>query len=122
MKMLSSPIGNPFQVWVVTASLLFAPMTWANLEENFIVDTDSYKASHWAQYPEGTQSTFSYLESRGGKYDRTVFFGLQYFLKKYLSKPITLPMVEEAKLLFEAHGEPFNYAGWRYIAEELKGK
>lgn len=25
-----------------------------------------------------------YFESRGGKYDEVVFFGLQYFLKRYL--------------------------------------
>jgi nicotinamide phosphoribosyltransferase len=64
---------------------------------------------------------YSYIESRGGKYPVTVFFGLQYILKCYLCQPIELWMVEEANTLLTAHGLPFNYDGWRYIAEDLKG-
>ncbi|MGH1560632.1 nicotinamide phosphoribosyltransferase domain-containing protein [Caulobacter segnis] len=45
--------------------------------DNLVLNTDSYKASHWLQYPPGTTGAFSYVESRGGRYDRTVFFGLQ---------------------------------------------
>jgi nicotinamide phosphoribosyltransferase len=54
---------------------------------NLLLDTDSYKASHWLQYPPGTDRMFSYIESRGGRYPATVFFGLQYILKNYLSQP-----------------------------------
>ncbi len=89
---------------------------------NLILDTDSYKASHWLQYPPGTTAMYSYLESRGGKYAQTVFFGLQYILKEYLTQPVELWMVEEAKQFFQAHGEPFNEEGWRYIAEDLNGR
>jgi len=88
---------------------------------NLILDTDSYKMSHWLQYPPGTTKMFSYLESRGGKYSYTEFFGLQYILKEYLSKPVTNDMVIEAKTFAEAHGEPFNESGWRYIVEKHKG-
>jgi len=91
------------------------------MRHNLIIDTDSYKCSHWLQYPPGTESTFFYLESRGGRYDETVFFGLQYILKEYLSKPVTMEDVEEAKKFIEAHGEPFNYEGWKYIVEEHGG-
>lgn len=90
--------------------------------DNILLDTDSYKASHWKQYPPKTTSLFSYLESRGGKYHSTLFFGLQYILEKYLSKPITLEQVEEAKAFFDAHGEPFPYDGFKYIVEKLNGK
>jgi nicotinamide phosphoribosyltransferase len=89
---------------------------------NLILDTDSYKASHWLQYPSGTTAMYSYLESRGGKYAQTVFFGLQYILKEYLTQPVELWMVEEAKQFFQAHGEPFNEEGWRYIAKDLNGR
>lgn len=89
---------------------------------NLILDTDSYKASHWLQYPPGTTAMYSYLESRGGKYAQTVFFGLQYILKEYLTQPVALWMVEEAKQFFQAHGEPFNEEGWRYVAEDLNGR
>jgi nicotinamide phosphoribosyltransferase len=89
---------------------------------NLILDVDSYKASHWLQYPPHTTAMYSYLESRGGKYPVTVFFGLQYILKQYLAQPIESWMVEEATLFFAAHGLPFNTEGWRYIAEDLEGR
>lgn len=88
---------------------------------NLLLNTDSYKASHWLQYPPGTDATFFYVESRGGLYDRTVFFGLQAILKEYLSAPITHADIDEARDLFAAHGEPFNEAGWRYIVERHGG-
>lgn len=90
--------------------------------ENILIDTDSYKASHYLQYPENVTSMFSYVESRGGEYSATVQFGLQYYLKKYLTHRVTVEEVEEAKEFFAAHGEPFNYDGWMYVATELKGK
>jgi nicotinamide phosphoribosyltransferase len=89
---------------------------------NIILDTDSYKASHWKQYPPNTTSMFSYIESRGGKFDATVFFGLQYYVNKYLTTRVTTEMVEEAKQFYAAHGEPFNYDGWMRIATVLGGK
>jgi nicotinamide phosphoribosyltransferase len=88
---------------------------------NLLLNTDSYKASHWLQYPPGTDATFFYVESRGGTYDRTVFFGLQAILKEYLAKPITHADVDEARDLFAAHGEPFNEPGWRYIVDHHGG-
>lgn len=88
---------------------------------NLLLNTDSYKASHWLQYPPGTDATFFYVESRGGTYDRTVFFGLQAILKEYLAKPITHADVDEARDLFAAHGEPFNETGWRYIVDRHDG-
>ena len=93
-----------------------------NILVSTILDTDSYKLSHWVQYPPKTTNMFSYFESRGGTGDKTLFFGLQYYLKKYLSTPITMEMVEEAKTFSELHGVPFNYDGWKYIATDLKGK
>ncbi len=89
---------------------------------NPILDTDSYKASHYLQYPPGAQGLFAYIESRGGEYDRTLFFGLQYILERYLSTPVTDAMVDEARDLFAAHGEPFNEAGWRYIVQRHGGR
>ncbi|KRB06654.1 nicotinate phosphoribosyltransferase [Lysobacter sp. Root690] len=89
--------------------------------DNLLLNTDSYKASHWLQYPPGTDATFFYVESRGGVHDRTVFFGLQAILKEYLAKPITHADIDEARDLFAAHGEPFNETGWRYIVDRHGG-
>ncbi len=88
---------------------------------NLILDTDSYKASHWLQYPPGTEGLFSYIESRGGDKDKTLFFGLQMYLKEYLSKPITQEMIDGAEAFFTAHGEPFNRDGWEYILKRHNG-
>ena len=54
---------------------------------NFLLRTDSYKFTHWKQYPPKTTRIYSYLESRGGMFPNTVFFGLQYYLKAYLEGP-----------------------------------
>ena len=89
--------------------------------DNLLLNTDSYKASHWLQYPPGTDATFFYVESRGGVHDRTVFFGLQAILKEYLAKPVTHADIDEARDLFAAHGEPFNETGWRYIVDHHAG-
>jgi nicotinamide phosphoribosyltransferase len=88
---------------------------------NNLLNTDSYKASHWLQYPPGTDATFFYVESRGGLYDRTLFFGLQTILKQYVATPITHADIAEAREVFAAHGEPFNEAGWRYVVERHGG-
>ena len=93
-----------------------------NYLDNPILNTDSYKASHWLQYPPETSATFFYVESRGGVYDRTLFFGLQAILKQYFSRPITHADVDEAAALFAAHGEPFNESGWRDIVDRLGGR
>lgn len=89
--------------------------------KNLILNTDSYKASHWVQYPPNTKKVFSYIESRGGKYEYTLFFGLQAFLKEYLSNPITKEMIDEAEAFFKVHGEPFNKEGWEYILKKYNG-
>jgi nicotinamide phosphoribosyltransferase len=92
-----------------------------NLLDNFLLNTDSYKASHFLQYPPDMTGMFSYVESRGGAYDRTVFFGLQTILKEYLSKPVTLDQIAEAQAFWAEHGEPFAADGWRHIVETCGG-
>ena len=117
--MLEHPIAFP-QEWLRNPPMIdfdsFDP------EENFLMDVDSYKASHWLQYPPGTTRVLSYIESRGGKYERTVFFGLQIYLQKYLQNRVTNEMVDQSEVFFFLHGEPFNRIGWDYIVDELDGK
>ena len=91
-------------------------------DANIILDTDSYKASHFLQYPAGTTRLFSYLESRGGRHPATRFFGLQYVLERYLTTRVTPEMVDEARELFGAHGELFPHDGWMVVARELGGR
>lgn len=91
---------------------------------SIILNTDSYKASHFKQCPPGTTKIYSYFESRGGEFRETVFFGLQYYLKRYLSKPITQDDIEEAYHFFKDHigSGIFNRSGWEYILHKYVGK
>ncbi|MGH8476763.1 MAG: nicotinate phosphoribosyltransferase [Methylococcales bacterium] len=91
------------------------------MTHNILLNADSYKASHYLQYPPGTRYISSYIESRGGAFDQTVFFGLQMFLKEYFTKPITQADVDEAEALLSVHGVPFNRPGWERIVHEHKG-
>lgn len=91
------------------------------LAKNLLLNTDSYKTSMFLQYPAGTTGVYSYIESRGGRYDRTVFFGLQAFIKEYLCEPITQADIDIADEILTAHGEPFNRSGWEYILRVHKG-
>ena len=54
-----------------------------NSDVNICSLSDSYKFGHWDMLPPNTNKVYSYFESRtGAKYNNTVFFGLQYILKK----------------------------------------
>lgn len=83
---------------------------------NIILLGDTYKVGHHLLYPPATTALHSYFESRGGKFERTVFFGLQYILKKWLEGVVlTQEMIDEAAVMFQAHimGAPtvFNRMG-----------
>lgn len=92
---------------------------------NLILATDSYKLTHFKQYPPKTQRVYSYLESRGGMFPNTTFFGLQYYLKKYLAgKVIRAADIEDADKFAAAHfGRRgcFNYVGWYDLLNKWGG-
>lgn len=94
--------------------------------ENILLLTDSYKVSHWVQYPPKTTVVYSYFESRGGRYPETVFFGLQYLLKKYLvGEVVTLEKIAQAEAFYAQHFPPgmvFNRSGWERIVKVHGGK
>lgn len=92
---------------------------------NLCMATDSYKVSHYKQYPPNTTSVYSYFESRGGEFPSTTFFGLQYYLKKYLSTRVTQADINEACDFFDAHfGQEgvFNRKGWEHIVNKHGGR
>jgi hypothetical protein len=80
---------------------------WHN---NVILSTDAYKCSHYQVYPENTEFVYSYIESRGSdrKWTQVQFFGLQAFIKRYLSKPITQEHIDFAEKYITGMGLPFN--------------
>lgn len=88
---------------------------------NLILNTDSYKTSHFLQYPPGTEYVYAYCESRGGEFNEALFFGLQMWIKQYLTRPITKEDINEAEDVLTKHGVPFNREGWEYILYNHSG-
>ena len=77
------------------------------MNTNIITKTDSYKFTHWEQYPEGTEAVYSYFEARKGarlspelaraledkavKLDRSESWVITEALKAYLFPKPRLP-------------------------------
>lgn len=91
------------------------------MNKNIITNTDSYKVGMHLSYPPKTEYVYSYVESRGGNENEVVMFGLQYFIKEYLMKPITQNDLNRAKKIIEAHGDVLNVEGWQYIIDKHNG-
>ena len=92
------------------------------MENNICLNTDSYKQSHFLQYPEDTEKVYSYIEARGGSYPQAVFFGAQMLARQLADIRVTESDVVEAEKICNAHGVPFNLDGWKYILNEHNGK
>lgn len=89
---------------------------------NLILATDSYKHSHFLQYPPETCAISAYVEARANDFaDEVLFMGLQPFLIDRLARPITMDDIDEAEAICAAHGEPFNRAGWEIILNDHAG-
>ena len=88
---------------------------------NLLLDVDSYKASHYLQYPKSTRFLNAYVESRNLNNHEVVFFGLQAFIKNYLLNPITYRDIVEAESFFLPHIGTFNKVGWSEILEKHNG-
>jgi len=95
-------------------------------DKNMILLADAYKYSHHKLYYPGTNKIYSYLESRGGLFEQTVFFGLQYYLKHYLEGAvITKEKIEEAsELLPQVFGrnDVFEKSKFNYILTKHAGR
>jgi nicotinamide phosphoribosyltransferase len=93
--------------------------------ENLILLADAYKYAHHKFYYPGTTQIYSYLESRGGMFDETIFFGLQYFLKEYLQGPaFTQQDLDEADgFLQQVFGrdDVFDKSKFQYILDKYNG-
>jgi len=93
---------------------------------NFVLLADAYKYSHHKLYMPGTTHIYSYLESRGGWFNETVFFGLQYFLKEYLEgAAFTQEDLDEAEpFLKQVFGrdDVFDKSRFQYILDKYQGR
>jgi nicotinamide phosphoribosyltransferase len=90
--------------------------------ESVVGNIDSYKASQFNQDPPGIRYKTAYIESRGGKYKGTHFFGPKSYLIKQLCQIVTLSDVDEWQPIIEAMGYKFNRKGWLHIIEKHGGR
>ncbi|MDC0076643.1 nicotinate phosphoribosyltransferase [Acidimicrobiaceae bacterium] len=88
---------------------------------NLILDVDSYKVTHFNQYPQNTKKLYAYIEARNLNSEELIFFGLQAFVKKYLLNPITQDDIDEAEKFLLSHIGVFNRDDWEYILNEHGG-
>lgn len=92
------------------------------MKKNLLLATDSYKTSHFNQYPPGASKITSYIEARCGEgIQDVVFFGLQAAMIEYFENPITRWDVDEAEAIIKGSGLPFNRTGFDHMVEAFGG-
>lgn len=96
------------------------------MQDNIILQSDSYKYSQPCQYPPDTTKIYSYFESRiGSSWPYTVFFGLQAIMQDRLSgRVVTSEKIDEAEEVINAHfgKKIFDRAGWEHILNVHGGR
>lgn len=66
-------------------------------------DTDSYKFSHIPLYPKDAVNMVSYMESRGGDYDKVLWVGATLLVKEHLCKRLTHKQIDNFIKFQAAH-------------------
>lgn len=96
---------------------------------NLVLLGDAYKYSHHKFYEDNTTGFYSYLESRGGIFDSTVFYGLQIFLKEFIEGVAILKEeIDEAEVILNSQdgvfgrNDVFDRSKFDYIVEKHGGK
>ena len=84
-----------------------------NNNSNPLIKTDSYKLSHFSQYPEGIEHVYSYIEARKGSYP-VVVMGIHEFVDQIIGG-LTDENVSELQEIAREHGVPFNASGWQSL-------
>jgi len=94
--------------------------------DNLILLADAYKYAHHKLYYPGTTQIYSYLESRGGMFNETIFFGLQYFLKEYLQgQAFTQADLDDADGFMQqvfGRNDVFDRSKFQYIIDKYDGR
>lgn len=93
---------------------------------NLPAHSDSYKALHDLMYPNDCVGVHSYMESRGGAYSHTLFYGaINYWVDLLSGKVVTTAGVDKAEKRWAAHfNNPnyFNRSKWDYIVSKHNGR
>lgn len=83
---------------------------------NPLLSVDSYKLSHFNQYPIGTEHIYSYGVPRKGL-GKIVITGINEFVQQ-INCGLTENNVEELKELASRHGVPWNTQGWEALVSK----
>lgn len=91
---------------------------------NFILQCDSYKLHHFAEYPADTETIYSTVVPRkDSKFtDQIVAMGAVYAAATLAAVRITQAMVDEAEIEVNEYGYEFNRKDWEIIVNEFGGK
>lgn len=91
------------------------------MRKQIIIDTDSYKITHWKQFPENITKMYSYGESRvNSVYPEVCFFGLRMVIKDHFMQKVTDEMIEEGyerSVKTFGTGEYFDRETWTKVKE-----
>jgi nicotinamide phosphoribosyltransferase len=89
--------------------------------DNLLLNVDCYKHTHHAMYPPDVEYVSSYIESRGGPFAANVFFGLQAFLMRHLTRPFTFDDILDAEYVCREQNVPFERQKWIELLNDHGG-
>ena len=99
-----------------------------NVTRNPWLATDAYKPSHFLQLPPGVDKVKFYVAPRKKLFKEKEFilWGLTYAIEQYLTTPLTMQDVMDAKEIYDEFNiggtpYPFNYEGAKKIVEQCNG-
>jgi nicotinamide phosphoribosyltransferase len=91
------------------------------LNRNPLLCCDSYKISHFNQYPEGIEHVYSYIAPRGGEHPLPIL-GIHDFCDMLSVTNLNQWFVSELEDIAQEHGMPFNPEWWDLLVKyEGKG-
>lgn len=86
---------------------------------NAINAADCYKFSHPFMVSVNVDEMTSYIEARKGR--DIVFFGLQAYIREYLSTPITMEMIDREEKKAKSALLPFHREMWEHVVKVHNG-
>ena len=89
--------------------------------QSILLNTDSYKVGMFKQYPADVEYVYSYIESRGGRYDEVVSGLIQPFIREYLMKPFTEADIDFAATQWPVFGNVFPEEEIRRMLQKHNG-
>lgn len=96
----------------------------------FLIHTDSYKATHFMQYPDAEEMS-CYMECRGPLAEvgngKIMFYGWRYLFEQIVERKVTMEDIIEADTWYEHHGvggSKFCWPRdlWLSVVQELDGR